>query len=98
MFTLTLNIYLLIRYIRYRYDINKFNQIYIINLLIGFILGPDRNSGSGPLRYPFRWNLGWYQTGTVIFYVVFRFYDELPASRAPSSSLAGSRAPLQFPD
>ena len=32
------------------------------------------------------------------FYVVFRFYDELPASRAPSSSLAGSRAPLQFPD
>ena len=50
------------------------------NLLIGFILGPDRNSGSGPLRYPFQWNLGWY-----------RF-------RAPSSSLAGSRAPLQFPD
>ena len=32
------------------------------------------------------------------FHVVFRFYDELPASRAPSSSLAGSRAPLQFPD
>ena len=24
----------------------------------------------------------------------YRFYDELPASRAPSSSLAGSRAPL----
>ena len=73
--------------------------------MIGFILGPDRNSGSGPLRYPFRWNLGWirlgtgrfgrYQTGTAIFcHVVFRFYDELPASRAPSSSLAGSRAPL----
>ena len=65
--------------------------------MIGFILGPDRNSGSGPLRYPFRWNLGWYryrfrlgtgrfgryQTGTAIFYVVFRSYDELPASRAP---------------
>ena len=32
------------------------------------------------------------------FHVVFRFYDELPASRAPSRSLAGSRAPLQFPD
>ena len=29
--------------------------------MIGFILGPDRNSGSGPLRYPFRWNLGWYR-------------------------------------
>ena len=29
----------------------------------------------------------------------YRFYDELPASaRAPSSSLAGSCAPLQFPD
>ena len=79
--------------------------------MIGFILGPDRNSGSGPLPYPFRWNLGWYrfrlgtgrfgryQTGTAIFFhVVFRFYDELPVSRAPSSSLAGSRAPLQFPD
>ena len=48
--------------------------------MIGFILGPDRNSGSGPLRYPFRWNLGWYrfrlgtgrfggyQTGTAIFF------------------------------
>ena len=78
--------------------------------MIGFILGPDRNSGSGPLRYPFRWNLGWYwfrlgtgrfgryQTGTAIFFnVVFRLYDELPVSRAPSSSLAGSRALLQFP-
>ena len=74
--------------------------------MIGFILGPDRNFGS--LRY--RWNLGWYrfrsgtgrfgkyQTGTAFFHVVFRFYDELPASRAPSRSLAGSRAPLQFPD
>ena len=55
----------------------------MINLLIGFILGPDRNSGSGPLRYPFRWNLGWYrfrlgtgrfgryQTGTVIFFMLY---------------------------
>ena len=42
---------------------------------------------------------GRYQTGTAFFFhVVFRFYDELPTSRAPSSSLAGSRAPLQFPD
>ena len=86
---------------------NEFNQIYIINLLIG----PDRYSGSSSLRSRFRWNLGCYrfrsgtgrfgryQTGTAIFFhVVFRFYDELPASRAPSSSLAGSRAPLQFPD
>ena len=32
------------------------------------------------------------------FVLYYRFYDELPASRAPYSSLAGSRAPLQFPD
>ena len=52
-----------------------------MNLLIGFILGPGRNSGT-----------------EFFFHVVFRFYDELPALRAPSSSLARSRAPLQFPD
>ena len=51
--------------------------------MIGFILGPDRNSGSGLLRYPFRWNLGWYrfrlgtgrlgryQTGTAIFLMLY---------------------------
>ena len=51
--------------------------------MIGFILGPDRNSGSGPLRYPFRWNLGWYrfrlgtgrfgryQTGTAFFCMLY---------------------------
>ena len=44
-----------------------------MNLLIGFILGPGRNSGT-----------------EFFFHVVFRFYDELPALRAPSSSLAGS--------
>ena len=50
--------------------------------MIGFILGPDRNSGSGLLRYPFRWNLGWYrfrlgtgrfgryQTGKAIFFML----------------------------
>ena len=41
----------------YRYDINEFNQIYIKKLLIGFILGPDRNSGSGPLPVPVEFGL-----------------------------------------
>ena len=31
--------------------LNNCNQIYIINLLIGFILGPDRNSGSVPVKF-----------------------------------------------
>ena len=78
--------------------------------MIGFILGPDRNSG--PVRSGTRSGGIWAGTGSgwvpvdlagtrpvqQFFYVVFRFYDELPASRAPSCSLAGSRAPLQFPD
>ena len=90
----------------------EFNQIYIINLLIGFILGPNRNSGSGSLWYRVQWKLGWYQfrsgtsrfgryqTGTAnFFHVVFRFCFELPASRAhcPSSSLTVSRATLLPP-
>ena len=71
--------------------------------MIWFILGPDRNSGPVEFGwYRFRSGtdrFGRYQTGTdFFFHVVFRFYDELPASRAPSSSLAGSRAPLRFPD
>ena len=78
-----------------------------MNLLIGFILGPDRNSGSGtgsggiwlvpvPVWYRYIWPVP--DRYSNFFHVVFRFYDELPALRAPSSSLAGSRAPLQFPD
>ena len=73
-----------------------------MNLLIGFILGPDRNSGSGgiwlvpvPVWYRYIWPVP--DRYSNFFHVVFRFYDELPALRAPSSSLAGSRAPLQFP-
>ena len=70
--------------------------MYIINLLIWFILGPDRNSGPVPVPVEFGWY--WFRSvpidlaGTrpvqIFFHVVFRFYDELP----------GSRAPLQFPD
>ena len=65
---------------------------------------PEFRSGTGSggiwlVLVPVRTDrFGRYQTGTDFFHVVFRFYDELPASRAPSSSLAGSRAPLQFPD
>ena len=45
--------------------LTNFNQIYIINLLIGFILGPDRNSGSGPAQYRFWWNLAGTGSGPV---------------------------------
>ena len=31
------------------------------NFSIVTALGPDRNSGSGPIRYRFRWNLGWFR-------------------------------------
>ena len=37
--------------------LNNCNQIYIINLLIGFILGPDRNSGSAPVPVPVEFGL-----------------------------------------
>ena len=73
--------------------------------LTGPEIGPDRNSGSGTSSGRI-WagtgsgRFGRYQTGTAIFFLIlyYRFYDELPATRAPSSCLAGSRAPLQFPD
>ena len=67
-------------------------------VLLGWELGPDRNSG--PVRYRFQWVLGWYrfrsgtrrfgryQTGTAFFSMMdYRFSifctNELPASRAP---------------
>ena len=69
-----------------------------------FNLGPDRNSGSGPVPIPVEFGLvpvpvdfGRYQTGTAIFLIYYRFYDELPALRAPSSSQTASRALLQLP-
>ena len=54
-------------------------------------------AGTGSGRF------GRYQTGTAIFYFAglyfFLFFTNyMPASRAPSSSLAGSRAPIQFPN
>ena len=54
-------------------------------------------AGTGSGRF------GRYQTGTAIFYFAglyfFLFFTNyIPASRAPSSSLAGSRAPIQFPN
>ena len=40
----------------------------------------------------------WYQNGNAIFFMLYyRFNDELPASRAPSSSQTASRTLLQFP-
>ena len=76
-----------------------------------YLLGPDRNSGYGLVQY--RWNLGWYQfrsgtgrfgryqTSTAIFSCciigfVMSYLHHVPLTLY--SSLAGSRAPLQFPE
>ena len=52
--------------------------------------------GLVPVRYWYIWPVQ--DRYRNFFMLYYRFYDELPASRAPSSSLAGSREPLQFPD
>ena len=128
MFTLTLNIYLFVRYI---IDMILTNLIKsTCNKLIDRVYFRTRlesrfrfwsarapvlvlvEFGLVPLHYWFQsgtGRFGRYQTGTAIFYVVFRFYDELPASRAPpvlwldhvhpsthSSSQTVSRASLEF--
>ena len=75
--------------------------------MIGFILGPDRNSGS--LRY--RWNLGWYrfrsgtgrfgeyQTGTAFFFMLYLGFMMSYLHHVPPPDLwLDQRAPLQFPD
>ena len=52
-------------------------------------------TGSGPVPVDLA---GTRPVPQIFFMLYCRFYDALPTSRAPSSSLAGSRAPLQFPD